>query len=189
MLRSNDTFGHPYRAVYWLQATLVAVLLLYSFSAPAETTVRGEYKLKAAFMYNFAGFTSWPSDPLDSFHFCVLGKDPFNDDLTALQNKLVHDVPLKILKITDIGESDRCQLLYVSTSLTDQAETIISRLEGKPVLTVSDIDGFTDYGGMIGLRIIDNRIRFEINADAASRAGISFSSKLLALATTVRRER
>jgi hypothetical protein len=59
-------------------------------------------------------------------------------------------------------------------------------LNGAGVLTVGDTEGFTEAGGMINLTIVDQRVHFEINPDAARRAGMKISSKLLSLAKIVK---
>jgi hypothetical protein len=81
---------------------------------------------------------------------------------------------------------DNCQLLFVSRSQTHKLHDVISTLREQPVLTVSDIDNFIESGGIIGFRLIDNKVRFDINTGAAKTAGLSISSKLLTLASTIR---
>jgi hypothetical protein len=53
-------------------------------------------------------------------------------------------------------------------------------------LTVGDERGFVDEGGMIALRVVDGRVRFDVNVTAARRAGLRLSSQLLQLAMSVR---
>jgi hypothetical protein len=54
------------------------------------------------------------------------------------------------------------------------------------VLTVSDDAQFLEAGGMIQLREVRGRIRFEINLAGAEKAGLRMSSQLLQLALSVR---
>ena len=62
---------------------------------------------------------------------------------------------------------------------------IIASLQGASVLTVGDLDGFLDEGGMIQFLTENDRVRFAINANAAGRAKLKISSKLLSLARVV----
>jgi len=78
-----------------------------------------------------------------------------------------------------------CHVLFVS-SAADRVPLFVNAATGAPILTVSDAPGFLDEGGMIELRIIDRRIRFAVNVQAASRAGLRLSSQLLDLAIEVR---
>lgn len=145
-----------------------------------------EYRVKAAFLYNFARFTSWPASDASAFNVCILGDNPFDGAVDALREKLVHGLPLTVSYINDTSSAADCQLLYVSRSLANRADRIIAELGRLPVLTISDMEGFIRHGGIIGFLSIDSRIRFEINVTAASESGLSISSKLLSLATTVR---
>jgi hypothetical protein len=64
----------------------------------------------------------------------------------------------------------------------------MSGLKTQAVLTVSDIEGFTAYGGIIQFKLVDNKVRFNINTDNARQAGLTISSKLLSLATIIRND-
>lgn len=161
------------------------VLPLLPGTAPAGDPVQQEYQVKAAFLYNFARFTSWPDTGSGTFNLCILGNNPFYGAIDALRDKPVHEQPLTVRHIASTGEAAGCQLLYIDRSMSGQLDGIIAELGRYPVLTVSDIDGFIGHGGIIGLLVINSKIRFEINISAASDAGLSISSKLLTLATTV----
>jgi hypothetical protein len=56
------------------------------------------------------------------------------------------------------------------------------------VLTVSDIPDFTNSGGMIQFVLLENKVRFQVNLTAAETAGLTLSSQLLKVATSVKRE-
>lgn len=169
---------------------LATVLVLCSpASAPANEYPQVEYRVKAAFLYNFARFTSWPEHTGGIFRLCVLGDAPFSQALKVLNGKVVHNETLAITSIDNASDFNGCELVYIGTSYTDELDEVIALLQEQSVLTVSDIDAFIDHGGIIGFRIVDNRIRFEINASAAARAGLSISSRLLSLANRVSRER
>jgi len=170
-------------AVLLLPALLLAWLPPTSLAGDAGQT---EYRVKAALLYNFARFVTWPDTPAGPFTLCILGADPLREHLDILQNKTVHERKLRIMHLTSLAMIDDCQLVYIGSSYTHKLHDVLSLLKVHPVLTVSDIDDFIASGGIIGFRLIDNKVRFEINTDAAVNAGLSISSKLLTLATTVR---
>ncbi len=162
------------------------LVLLLPGNSLADNAAQEEYQIKAAFLYNFARFTNWPLSDSGTFRLCILGSDPFNGYVDSLRDKPVHDQPLVVARIKQVSEAEHCQLLFISKSLSDQVEEIITALGRQPALTVSDIDNFIGRGGIIGFLVADNKIRFEINITEASKTGLSISSKLLSLATTVR---
>jgi hypothetical protein len=148
-----------------------------------------EYVIKAAFLYNFAKFTTWPraalSDPGAPLNVCVLGEDPFGLALESIEGKMVKERKLLTRHLAGAKGVDRCHLLFISASETERLDWILKSLNHAPVLTISDMPGFAQAGGVIGLKTIEDKIRFEINMAAAERAGLRLSSKLLSLAEIV----
>jgi len=144
-----------------------------------------ESQVKAAFLYNFANFVSWPKPIGDRFRLCVIGSDPFGEHLDPLIGRSVHDSILVIEQYDSADDLHDCHLAYISPSLQPNLAQVLAKLAGQPILTVSDIAAFTDAGGMIGLKVFDNNVRFDINTEAADTAGLSISSKLLSLSSPV----
>jgi len=147
-----------------------------------------EHRIKAAFLYNFSRFVDWPVDiPYPNrFTICVLGTDPIGDVIDSLSGKIVHGNKLEILRLPGTEVAEACRVAYISKSESERIASILASLYKRPVLTVSDIPDFARQGGIIRLKLVDKKVRFDINIDAAKRAGLSISSKLLSLATIVR---
>jgi len=180
------------RLTAYVCATLVALLSCAPAFSYAEESQSTEYRVKAAFMYNFSRFVQWPpaaNGQAGDFTLCILGHDPFGETLNSLAGKLVHDQVLEIRRIDNPALIDSCQLVFIGRDNSSNLGNILSRLGERPVLTISDLDDFTDKGGIIQFRLVDNKVRFDINIDAARRAGLNISSKLLSLASSVRMSR
>jgi hypothetical protein len=172
-------------------ALLLAVALgavpfvpLAPFAPAAAAEASAEYGVKAAFLYNFTKFVRWPpgADQGD-LALCVFGENPFGDGL----EKLVHGVLLEgrrlvVRRPADLGALKGCQVLFVSRSERERVREILASVEDAPVLTVSDMDGFLDQGGMIELVVEENKVRFLVRQDVAERHRLEISSKLLSLA-------
>jgi hypothetical protein len=116
-----------------------------------------------------------------------LGDDPFG---AALDNALAGEniggaalVPRRILQGDDTAN---CRILFISSSEDHRLKGVLEKL-GRGILTVGDMTDFTKRGGMIQFVLEGNRVRFEINLDAAKRAGLNPGSELLRVATTIRR--
>jgi YfiR/HmsC-like len=178
---------------------IVAVMLVWSVVSAWSPVVRsqvdspGEYEIKAAFLFNFAKFIDWPASsfksPTSPFAICILGRDPFGSILdTALQGRMIGGRPLLILRLKDTAEARQCQMAFVSSSENSHLAKILEDLRGLHVSLVGEADGFAASGGTIQFTIDENHVRFTINTDAADRAGLKFSAKLLALATIVHDE-
>lgn len=160
-------------------------------TARSQNDERAEYPLKLAFLYNFTKFVEWPrnssrnaSAPLE---ICVVGKDPFNDELEReLQTRTAGGRPVKI-KTLQPGESlKECQMVFVPVTEKKKAARVLAGLNGSSALTVGESEGFAGIGGMINLTVEESKLHFEVNPAAAERAGLKISSKLLSLAKIVR---
>ncbi len=154
---------------------------------PAE--ISNEYPIKAAFLYNFAKLTEWPavalSDAAAPLSICVLGTDPFGTALAPLQGKPVKNRPLVTTSITKVEDAVACAILFVSASEEKQLPAILDYVASLPILTVSDMPLFSQAGGIIALKNVKDRIRFEINIPASHKAGLKFNTVLLQLADPV----
>ena len=157
----------------------------------AQTKTATEYQVKAAFLYNFAKFVDWPpsafSDAKQTLNICVYGRDPFGTALEdALLGKTIGERRVSLGRAMQFQDLVGCHVVFVSASAHESAAELANRLKGRAVLLVGESEGFAASGGVIQFTIEDNRVHFVINPDAADRAGLRISSKLLALAKIVR---
>jgi hypothetical protein len=144
-----------------------------------------EYQIKAAFIYNFVKYVDWPGDK-KTLTIGVLGRNPFGSALDALSGKTVNDRTLTVRRIANVQEARAVDVLFVSSSESEHVRQIIEALRSQPVLTVGEVGGFAQNGGVINFTNEGNKVRFEINPDAAERARLKISSQLLRLAKVVR---
>jgi hypothetical protein len=172
---------------YGIIVTILSLLLL---SAPmplhAETTATQEYKIKAAFLYNFALYVEWPVDVFESGEtpliISVLGYNSFENALKTLQGKRFRNRSVIIKQISNIDQMENCHILFISRSEKIRLPEILRAAKKRPVLTVSDLDGFCKAGGMINFINLENKVRFDINLKAAQLGGLKIRTQLLRLA-------
>jgi hypothetical protein len=74
-----------------------------------------------------------------------------------------------------------CHVLYVSRVTAGEAAQVVARVRDAPVLTISDLDGFTELGGVVQFFFDQARLRFSVHLDAVKRARLKISSRLLIL--------
>lgn len=160
---------------------LLAVALLTPTATAAQDLTASE--LKAAFIYNFIKFTEWPTAPpvSDPFVICVIGDAAVGDALKAVTaHREVAGRPIVALARLS-RPTTACRVLYVSGATLDEAARAIAGLQDSPVLTISDVAGFTQAGGMAQFLFDRGRLRFTIQASSVKRSGLRMSSKLLIL--------
>ena len=92
---------------------------------------------------------------------------------------------LKVIRTDSLAKPGGCQVLFISRSERERVPQIVAAVKDSPVLTVGDIPGLVDQGVSINFTLEGSKVRFEINTDAADKAGLKISSKLLQLAKRV----
>jgi len=162
-----------------LAAALAAPLDAQTASAPA---------LKAAFVYNFATFAEWPADatPPGPLTICVLGDEVIAGALEGTVKGRAIGGRAVVVSRVKADALLACHVLYLTGFDAKRSQEIIDGLRNAPVLTVSDQHRFAEAGGIAGMFVQDGKMRFAINVEAAQRARVHLSSRLLSLATIVK---
>lgn len=149
-----------------------------------------EYQIKAALLYKFSKFVEWPKtafrDKRTPFGICVIGHDPFGSTLDAISDRRMHERRTIVRRLESGAlRQQSCHTLFIPTSERSRLQSILLSIDNLPILTISDFDTFAERGGIIELKKTNQRIRFEVNIDAAHDAGLQISAQLLRLATVV----
>jgi hypothetical protein len=160
-------------------------LALFAFAQAALSDDLPEYRLKAAFLYNFVLFTEWPADIGSTLNLCVYGRDPFGEEIDGLQGKPVGARRIAVRRVTSTEGLSVCQVVFIVSPSGDGISRVLSTLRGATVLTVADAPGAAGQGVALNMNVVNNKITFEVNLTAARAANLKLSSKLLSLATEV----
>jgi hypothetical protein len=176
-------------------AACAIVLTLGTAAIAAPPQVRpadppNELHVRAGFLLNFARFVEWPGEAFDDASapvvIGVVGSDPFGDTLDELtRGEKVNGRAVAVRRYAPGDLLLGCHVLYIGVSSRTEAAGVVDRLGGSSVLTVSDADDFLRAGGIIRFVKVDGRIGFEIDLQAAGRANLKISARLLSLATVV----
>lgn len=162
-----------------------AIVLLVTAAAvsPRAQDVPPEYRVKAAFLYNFVKFVEWPAaESSAAIAICVAGRNPFGSLLdTLVRGEAINGRRLETRVILEPDPA--CDVVFIPDGA---ATTVYLRAaRGHPILTVGETGGFIAQGGIARFYIDGGNVRFEINRGAAERAGLRISSRLLQLARIV----
>lgn len=164
---------------------LIAALALLACAGGARGNDLPEYRLKAAFLFNFALFTEWPTEVGPTLNVCVHGQDPFGEEIDALQGRAVGNRRVAIQRKPRIDGLKDCQVVFISSSAIGNLPRVLDALRGLPVLTVADSPGAARDGVALNMGVAQSKIVFEANLDAARAAKLALSSKMLRLAREV----
>ncbi len=163
--------------------TLLSGLLMFALPALADDPP--EYRLKAAFLFNFALFTEWPAEVGGVINLCVDGTDPFGKEIDVLQGKAVGSRKIDVQR-KHAGESlADCQIVFIAPSAIGRLPQVLESVRGRPVLTVADSVGAARRGVALNLDVNQNKVSFQVNLQATRAAGLNLSSRLLRLAAEV----
>lgn len=144
-----------------------------------------EYHLKAAMLFNFALLVEWPaaafSSPGSPFVVCVVGADPFGPWLKGEMGERIGGHPVEIRHVENLENVRPCHLVFISKSEQNRLKEVLMQLKDGHALTVGDTNRSRDFcreGGMIALTTEGSKVRFELNSNAAARAGLGINSKI-----------
>jgi len=173
-----------------LGKSLTISLLLFSIAGAQSSNVAQEYRVKAAYLCNLASFVEWPSHTFTEMNtpvtICIFGEDPFGGELDRdSRGKSVEGRALHIAHPRNVQQAKDCRILFISNSERRQMPQVLQAVSKSGVLTVADMSGFRNVGGMIGFVMDNEQVRFEINLDAVQQAGLHLSSRLLTTAKLV----
>ncbi len=166
--------GLSERWLRWIPILATYLTMAYGFALFAQDSAR-EYAAKAASLVLFPDYVKWPVAGRTVITVGILGDDLFGGALVGLNVK-------RSKRVDDLKD---CQVVFVSKSEQENVDAILKSLEGTNILTVGECADFAKLGGIIGLVMVGDAVRFEINTSAARRAGLGIDLRLLKLAFRV----
>lgn len=175
-----------------LAVVALGMALLPGKASAADESV--EYAVKAAFLHKFGSFVEWPAtafaSPTSPFQLCVVGEDPFGAALDkAVSGQQIARRPVEVRRLKTVKPDSGCHIVYLAASETQRFAQINEALRGSSVLTVSDGRSPGAATGIINFVIKDDRVRFDIDDEAAAQNRLAISSKLLSVALNVKPRR
>ena len=183
------------RAGHSILRQAIAALIVLGFvllpgrAAMADDSL--EYGVKAAFLYKFSFYVEWPAaaftSPTSPINLCIAGGDPFGPALEKVASgESVNGRSVVVRRIKTVERDAGCHILYIGATEAQRSAQIMEVVRGSNVLTVSDAGG-AGATGIIDFVVVNNRVRFNIDDEAAAQNGLVISSKLMSLALNVKR--
>jgi hypothetical protein len=169
----------------------LAALFLIAVPRPASCLKLDGGALKVAMIGKIAEFIRWPAalgldDSSRPLEFVILGSTPLEPRLVDYYSRIRiagHRVFLR--RAHDLNDIGRPQILFLAASVEDDIERIVARLQGAPVLTVADTEGFAHRGVAVNIVLNGDQVGFEVSRPALARAHLEASYHLLTLARLI----
>ena len=175
------------KIIGWISVGVLSIVALQSAASHASDI---EYELKAALLYKTFKFIRWPESafthPSAPLNVCILGGDPFGPTIDTISRLPIHGRTVEVKRLATFdAEAPHCHVLFIAASEAERLDMILTAVRNKPVLTVAEISRFAERGGVMNFSVRYNRIRFEVNADMARRAGLDIDAQFMRMVTIV----
>lgn len=195
----SSTIATPARLSTWRTALLLAAFLAAAaFRIDAQSSVPAgdaapalEQRVKAAFLYKFAGFIEWPGEsfgqPQSPFTFTVVDEERLAQALEeVVAGRKLEGRNIQVRRVKSGEAPGETQILFIGRSRAAQLNRTIAEIKPRPpVLIVTDAEGAIAQGSVINFALAEGKVRFEVSLDAAEKRGLKLSSRLLAVAQQV----
>ena len=176
----------------WLAVLGLAALVTWGSAAPAQApAAASERGVKAAYVYKFLGYVEWPAAAFAQADapmvIGVVGADEVATELTEIvRGRAVGGHPVEVRKLRPGESTAGLHVLFIGAAERARAPPLIRAAHARGAMTITETDDGLEQGSVINLVVMEGRVRFEVSLEAAERAGIKLSSRLLAVAHLVR---
>lgn len=172
-------------------ALTTALLALLVSSQPSRAQRVNLAEMKAAYLLNFMRFAEWPAGGADGGEttLCIVNDHEIAGVLEQLvKGRALNDAPYVVHELALGGNLRPCRLIYAAHIDATGARSVIDAVRGAPTLTISDYPQFAQLGGIANFYLQDDALRFALNLDAARRAQMHLSARLLSVGTVVKED-
>jgi uncharacterized protein DUF4154 len=187
MFRSQNNMVRFIKNGKWLCGLLLVVNTSITFNLFANNF--SETEIKAGYVYNFLHFIEWPSQIQSALNICLYNSDKeYTSSFKSMPAITKAGKPLKIihLKINENpSEIDDCHILFFTKNQPKNVSTLLKKATNNHILTIGEIDGFLEQGGMINFFINNEKVAFEISKSAFLKADLKVSSQVLRIAERI----
>jgi hypothetical protein len=163
---------------------IIAAILLVSVAWAQE---RATHEVHAAMLYNFIKYVQWPNEAEGGdFVVGVMGEDDvFNTLKTWYDGKPKGSKKYVIKKLASAAEAGTCQVVYLGRTKSKEFENIKNSVAGKSVLTITDGNGLGQKGSCINFKVVDGKLKFELNQATVNSANLKVSGQLSSMAIMI----
>jgi hypothetical protein len=163
----------------------IAVMALVGYAQAQE---RPTHEIHAAMLYNFIKYVQWPNEAeAGEFVVGVMGEDNVFNTLKGWYEGKPKGASKKyvIKKLSSAAEAADCQVVYVGKSKSREFENIKNNTTGKPILTITDGNGLGEKGSCINFKVIDGKLKFELNQATVTSSNLKVSGQLSSMAIMI----
>jgi YfiR/HmsC-like len=167
-----------------LLCCVMGCMIIHAMSGSAQS--RDARAVRVAYLFNLIQFVTWPPEKHDLL-IGVVGDRTIDEMIrTLLDGKIVDGKIIHVVPSPADDDIRRCSIVYFGEAHSSRSKAVLADVKNLSILTVGEADSFARDGGIVGLVKDDDHIEIQVNLDAAQRARISISSRVLNLAVIMR---
>jgi hypothetical protein len=168
----------------WVGFVILALSVITAQAQSANSMA--EYRVKAAYIYNFTKYVDWPGVQTKEFYVCTAGRDDLGGALFALDRRLAHGLEIRVRQNVAMDQLKDCQIIFVGERDSNLLTVVLRQLNGAPVLVISDTYQAIEGGAHIALASAEDRVEFDVNLAMLQRSNLKVSSQMLKLSRSNR---
>ena len=168
----------------YLKLTVLFMIMAFQGMAQQERPI---HEMHAMMLYNFIKYVQWPNEGSGGdFVVGVMGEDDvFNTLKTWYDGKPKGSKKYVIKKLASSAEASECAVVYLGKGKNKEFENIKGATSGKPVLTITDSSNLGQKGSCINFKVIDGKLKFELNQGSINSATLKVSGQLTSMAIVI----
>lgn len=168
------------------------VAMAQTASVSSSRIAATEERIKGVFLYKFLSYVEWPLRAFARddapYIIGIMNADNIADELSKISaGRKLNGRAVIIKKLRAEDSLNEIHVLFIGGPQTDRMRQSIKQAQRQPLLVVTEASDALAQGSMINFRVVDDRVRFEISVEAAEKAGLKISSRLLAIAISVKK--
>ena len=171
---------------------LALILFMFAFTfVNAQTAQNASLpEIHSAMIYNFVKYVQWPNTEKPDFVLAVYG----DEEIYNLMHQRYNDKPkasqkMKVILIKNISDVANCDVVYIAKSKNKDFVKIKDIIFNKPILTITDSQNLGQQGSCINLKVVDQKMKFEVNEESFNSNGLKISSQLTSMAIMIKVEK
>lgn len=163
------------------------VLFLLASSQAFAQQEKPIHEIHAAMLYNFLKYIQWPNEAeAGDFVVGVMGEDDvFNTLKGWYDGKPKGTKKYVIKKLASAAEAGTCAVVYIGKDKSKELENVKGAIAGKSILTITDGFNLGKKGSCINFKVIDGKLKFELNQSVVTGASLKVSTQLTSMAIVI----
>lgn len=181
-VKCRSIFYHFFRTSVTCKKVLFLVCFWLQVNHVTATPPAEDYTIYSLFIYNFIRFTQWPSTE-KAFTIGITDSGEANQAMQKMAKlKSSSTMEIAILNTLDESQLSKCQIIFVTALNKDLALKLAKKLEDKPIMIVTEDSDLTQKGATFSFKVIEGKLRFQVNNESAKQKGLKISNSLLSMA-------